>query len=136
MSQISQPVNSFFIVDTEKSLEQASADLQVAVKEHGFGVLAIHDLGQSLRDKGVDFTENCHVFEVCNPHQAANVLMHDMSLNMALPCRISIYTEKGRVRIGMIRPEDFLSKLSTAPELHEVARQVEDSTKAIIKAAA
>jgi uncharacterized protein (DUF302 family) len=126
----------FFIADTAKSFEEACADLQDAVAAHGFGVLAVHDLGDSLRSKGIDFSEKCRVFEVCNPQQAARVLRNDMALAMALPCRISVYTEAGQTRIGMIRPEGMLRSLSSDPELMEVARQVEDATTAMIKAAA
>jgi uncharacterized protein (DUF302 family) len=129
-------MDPFFIADTAKTFEQASADLQASVTAHGFGVMAMHDLGKTLRSKGIDFTEDCHVFEVCNPQQAARVLMHDMSLTTALPCRISVYTEAGQTRIGMIRPEGMLSTLSSDPELMEVARQVDASATAIIRAAA
>lgn len=129
-------MNPYFIVDTDKSFEQASSDLQAAVAAQGFGVLTVLDLGDSLRSKGITFTENCRVFEVCNPGQAAKVLMNDMRLTMALPCRISIYTEAGQTRIGMIRPEGMLLNLSSEPELAEVAREVESSTTAIIQAAA
>ncbi len=131
-----KPMNPFFIADTLKSFEEACADLQTAVAAEGFGVLAVHDLGESLRSKGVSFAENCRVFEVCNPQQAARVLRNDMSLNMALPCRISVYTEAGHTRIGMIRPEDMLRTLSSDPELMDVARQVDVSTTAMIRAAA
>jgi uncharacterized protein (DUF302 family) len=130
------PMNPFFITDTDKTFEEASADLHAAVQVHGFGLLAVHDLGHILRSKGIDFTEDCRVFEVCNPQQAARVLRHDLTLAMALPCRISVYTEAGQTRIGMIRPEGMLSSLSSDPELMEVARQVEASTKAIIQTAA
>ena len=129
-------MNPFFLVDTAKTFEEASADLHAAVEAHGFGLMAVHDLGHTLRSKGIDFSENCRVFEVCNPKQAASVLRSDMILNMALPCRISVYTEAGQTRIGMIRPEGMLSTLSSDPELMEVARQVEDATTAMIKAAA
>ncbi len=129
-------MNPYFIVDTDKSFEQASTDLQIAVAAHGFGVLAVLDLGESLRSKGINFSENCRVFEVCNPKQAAKVLMNDMRLTMALPCRISVYTEAGQTRIGMIRPEGMLLNLSSEPDLIEVAREVESSTTAIIQAAA
>ncbi|CAK6692472.1 DUF302 domain-containing protein [Synechococcus sp. CBW1107] len=129
-------MNPYFIVDTDKSFEQASSDLQAAVAAQGFGVLTVLDLGDSLRSKGITFAENCRVFEVCNPRQAAKVLMNDMRLTMALPCRISIYTEAGQTRIGMIRPEGMLLNLSSEPELAEVAREVESSTTAIIQAAA
>jgi uncharacterized protein (DUF302 family) len=129
-------MNPYFIVDTAKSFEKASADLQLAVAAEGFGVLVVLDLGESLRSKGISFAEQCRVFDVCNPQQAAKVLMNDMKLNMALPCRISVYTEAGHTRIGMIRPEGMLRNLSSEPDLMEVAREVESSATAIIQAAA
>lgn len=128
-------MNPFFQLDTKRPFEEACDALEVAVPAHGFGLLAMHDLAATLRSKGIEFPEQCRVFEVCNPQQAAQVLAADMALNMALPCRISVYTEAGKTRIGMIRPAAMLSALSSDPELAEVARQVEASTMAIIQAA-
>ena len=118
----------YYIVETNKSFEQASTDLDAAVKRHEFGVLHIHDLGATLRSKGIAFEEQCRVFEVCNPAQAAKVLSTDMRLNMALPCRISVYTEKGKTKLGLIKPVEMLSSLSQDPALLEVAKEVEDKT--------
>lgn len=118
----------YYIVDSTKSFDQASADLEAAVTRHGFGVLHIHDLGATLRSKGIPFAEQCRVFEVCNPLQASKVLSTDMRLNMALPCRISVYSEHGQTKLGLIRPVDLLAGLSNDPALAEVAREVEEKT--------
>ena len=118
----------YYIVETEKSFEQAATDLDAAVKKHGFGVLHIHDLGNTLRSKGIAFDEQCRVFEVCNPAQAAKVLAADMRLNMALPCRISVFTEGGKTMIGLIKPVEMLAALSRDPTLLQVAKEVEEST--------
>lgn len=118
----------YYTVETEKSFEQASTDLESAVGRYGFGVLHIHDLGSTLRSKGVAFEEQCKVFEVCNPVQAAKVLSTDMRLNMALPCRISVFTEQGKTKIGLIRPVQMLSALSDDPALVEVSKEVENKT--------
>lgn len=107
----------YYIVDSEKSFKQASDDLDAAVKRNGFGVLHIHDLGETLRGKGVEFAEQCRVFEVCNPKQAAKVMSTDMRLNMALPCRISVFTENGVTKIGLIKPGQMLSHSPTARNL-------------------
>jgi len=61
----------YYIVETQKSFSQASTDLEAAVVRHGFGVLHIHDLGTTLRSKDIAFEEECKIFEVCNPGQAA-----------------------------------------------------------------
>lgn len=68
----------YYIVETDKSFENAVNDLETAVKSHGFGILHIHDLGATLRSKGIEFEEQCKVFEICNPMQAAKVLSIDM----------------------------------------------------------
>ena len=118
----------YYIVETEKSFEQAATDLEEAVKRHGFGVLHVHDLGTTLRSKGISFDEQCKIFEVCNPGQAAKVLATDMRLNMALPCRISVFTETSKTKIGLIRPAEMLSALSQDAALAQTAQEVEEKT--------
>ena len=118
----------YYIVETVKSFEQAAADLDTAVKKHGFGVLHIHDLGNTLRSKGMAFDDQCRVFEVCNPAQAVKVLAADMRLNMALPCRISVFTQGGKTMIGLIKPVEMLAALSQDATLLQVAKEVEQST--------
>ena len=125
-----------FIVETNKSVEQAAADLEAAVKNHKFGVLHVHDLQATLRNKGLDLENACKVFEVCNPHKAQAVLNDDMSLNMALPCRISVWSEQGKTRIGMIQPREMLALLSDSAALAAVADEVETTTRSIIEEAA
>jgi uncharacterized protein (DUF302 family) len=122
----------YYIAKTGKSFEQAAADLEQQVTQLGFGVLHIHDLGATMRSKGVDFAEDCKVFEVCNPQQAAKVLSVDMRLNMALPCRISVYTEGGQTFIGMIEPVEMLSSMSDDASLRAVAEEVQDKTMQMI----
>ncbi len=118
----------YYTVETNKSFEQAATDLDAAVKKHNFGVLHIHDLGNTLRSKGIAFDEQCRVFEVCNPGQAAKVLGADMRLNMALPCRISVFTQQGKTMIGLIKPVAMLAALSKDQALLLVAKEVEDAT--------
>jgi len=118
----------YYVVETAKSFEQAATDLEEAVKRHGFGVLHVHDLGTTLRSKGVAFDGQCKIFEVCNPTQAAKVLAIDMRLNMALPCRISVYTENSKTMVGLIRPAEMLSALSPDAALLQTAKEVEDKT--------
>jgi uncharacterized protein (DUF302 family) len=115
----------YYIVESNKSFEQAAADLDSAVKRNGFGVLHVHDIGNTLRGKGVAFDPQVRVFEVCNPLQAAKVMAADLKLNMALPCRISVYTEGGKTFIGMIKPTAILSSLSQDTSLAMVANEVE-----------
>jgi uncharacterized protein (DUF302 family) len=115
-------------VDSDKTVDQAASDLEAAVLEHGFGVLHTYDLKQTLAKKGVELPQECRILEVCNPRQAARVLGEDMGMNVALPCRISVYQDGGKTRIGMVRPTSLLAGLSDAPGLAGVAEEVEQAT--------
>ncbi len=128
-------MNTRYIAETSKSPAQAVADLQASVKQHGYGVLHIYDLKETLASKGFELPNACHILEVCNPKQAAAVLSADMGMNIALPCRISVYQDGGKVLIGMVRPTVLLSSLSKSEDLKAIAEQVEKDTIAIIEAA-
>jgi uncharacterized protein (DUF302 family) len=126
----------YYIVPTAKSVADAERDLTAAVQKHKFGVLHVHDLKEALTSKGYPLGPQCRVLEVCNPQQAARVLERDMRLNMALPCRISVFEDKGGTQIGTILPTELLRQLSPDRELGEVATAVEATIKAIIDDAA
>ena len=125
-----------FIIDTEKSVEQAATDLAAAVQRHGFGVLHVYDMKDTLKKKGFDLPAECRILEVCNPAQAVKVLTTDMSLNMALPCRVSVYEDNGRTRIGMIPPTQLLGLLSNDSALAATAEEIEAAIKVMIEEAA
>jgi uncharacterized protein (DUF302 family) len=53
-----------------------------------------------------------------------------MDMNLALPCRVSVYSDHGKTKIGMTKPTAMLKALSDSPALARVAEEVEE---AIIK---
>jgi uncharacterized protein (DUF302 family) len=122
----------YYVVSTAKNPADASRDLEASVQKHHFGVLHVHDLKETLTRKGYPLEPECRIFEVCNPQQASRVLERDLRLNMALPCRISVYTEGGETRIGMIEPERMLGTLSKDPALSAIAREVGTATRQMI----
>lgn len=46
-------MDPLFVVETSLGFEQAGSNLEAAVKRHGLGILGIHDIGQTLRSKGM-----------------------------------------------------------------------------------
>lgn len=120
---------------TGKSAAQAAADVQAVAKQHGFGTLHVYNLKETLTSKGFPQTEECFVLEVCNPAQANKVLALDRAMNVALPCRISVYEKEGRTWIGMIRPAAMLALLSESAELKVIADEVEVTMIRIIDGA-
>ena len=124
-----------YIVKSQKSVEQASEDFEAAVSRNGFGVLHTYNLKETLNSKGIPFENELRIFEICNPVRASEVLAADMEMNMALPCRVSIWENEGATSIGMISPSAMLGMLSKAPGLHEIAESVEFSIKTMIEEA-
>ena len=121
-----------YLVNTNKTVEQATTDLQAAVERNGFGVLHMYNLQQTLMNKGVELENDCRILEVCNPHKAKEVLSADMGMNMALPCRVSVYEEDKQTKIGMINPTAILSLLGESEVLSKVATEVEEAIKLMI----
>lgn len=111
-------------VESKKSISQIAQEFEAIAQKHKFGVLAVHDLKAKLNEKGVDFDQNCLIYEVCNPQQAKNVLEINPQLSTALPCRIAIYPEGGGVTLATIRPTAMIEMFET-PELKAVAEEVE-----------
>jgi uncharacterized protein (DUF302 family) len=116
-----------YIVETPKSVEHAVADFEVAVQGHKFGVLDIHHLQETLTKKGVDFPNACQILKICNPQRAKEALTEDMDLNLALPCRVSVYSKGGKTKIGMMKPSAMLKSLSDSPALARVAQEMEEA---------
>ena len=105
-------------------MSEAAADLRVAIEAHYFGLMHIHDLQETMTKKGVEFTHECLIFEVCQPQQAKTVLEANMSVSTALPCRISIYAEGGNTVLATLKPTALLAIFNT-PQLEAVAAEVE-----------
>lgn len=125
-----------YIVESAKSVDQAVAALHEAVPAHGFGILHIHNLKETMAKKGVAFDHDCQILDVCNPGKAKAVLSEDMAMSLVLPCKISVYEEGGKTHIGMVRPSALLGVMSDSPAMASVAAEVEATLIAIISAAA
>lgn len=123
------------IVESRKPLQRVAADLEAAVARHKFGVLGVHDLRAKMAEKGVPFDRECRIFEVCNPHQARTVLERNLEISTALPCRISVYEDRGVTKLATIKPTDMIA-LYPNPELKDVAAEVEETLVAIMEEAA
>ncbi|MEJ6558938.1 MAG: DUF302 domain-containing protein [Candidatus Thioglobus sp.] len=100
------------IKDSQLSVEEVIEKLKEAVPNYKFGILHSYDIKQTLASKGQTLTEECHVFEICNPVVAKNILEMDMDLTSVLPCRISVYTKDGTTKVGMASPTKHIAQLT------------------------
>jgi len=122
-------------MESKKSLDQVCQDLEKSVMANKFGVMAIHNLNETMAKKGVQFGRPCRIYEVCNPHQAKRVLEKNIDISTFLPCRISVFTEGGQVVLTTLKPTELISHFN-APELKPVAQEVEESLTKIMREAA
>ena len=121
-------------IPTEKTVSAAASALQAAVQANHFGVMQVHNLKETMNKKGVEFTRECLIYEVCQPQQAKKVLEANMSVSTALPCRISIYAEGGKTVLATLKPTTLLKMFDT-PKLAGVAQEVEDTIVKIMQEA-
>jgi uncharacterized protein (DUF302 family) len=124
-----------FELESEKSIAEIDRDLRESAAREKFGVIAVHDLKETMRAKGVEYAGECLVYEVCNPHQAKRALEANGAVSTALPCRISVYRSGGQYQIATILPT-ALMKLFGSPELELVAEEVESVLRRMIEDAA
>ena len=122
-------------LSTVKTVSETASALQAAVQANHFGVMQVHNLKETMTKKGVEFSHECLIFEVCQPQQARKVLEQNMSVSTALPCRISIYEEGGKTILATLKPTTLLALFNT-PQLEVVAQEVEDTIVKIMKEAA
>ena len=116
------------------TVQEVVEKLEEAAKANQFGVLGVINLTEKMQAKGVDFVPQCAIVEVCNPVQAKKVLEGNMAVSTALPCRISVYEEAGKVQVATLRPTAVLG-LFGSPDLAPVAQGVEETILRIIDAA-
>lgn len=130
---ISDPLR--YVITSKLSVTEAQERLEAAILAHKFSVLHTYDLKETLQGKGFAQESEVRVLELCNASQAFKVLTADVAMNMALPCRISVWQQEGRTMVGMLRPKALLAMLSKAPALAQVAEEVERQMIAMVDAA-
>jgi hypothetical protein len=47
-------------------IDKIDRDLQGSAAKHQFGVIAVHNLQEMMKKKGVDLAIECRIYEVCN----------------------------------------------------------------------
>jgi uncharacterized protein (DUF302 family) len=111
-------------IKSTKSLDEIERDLKDSAARHQFGVIAMHDLKETLRKKDVELAMECRIYEVCNPQQAKKVLDADGAISTALPCRISVYGTPEHYTLATMRPTEMMQGFAN-PDIEPVAREVE-----------
>ena len=120
---------------TTKSMEEIDRGLHESAAQHKFGVIAVHNLKETMAKKGVEFDGECMIYEVCNPRQAKKVLEENGAVSTALPCRISVFREGDHYKLATLLPTKLMGMFGN-PALEPVAAEVEHVLKAMMDASA
>ncbi|MBB5172307.1 DUF302 domain-containing protein [Texcoconibacillus texcoconensis] len=117
-----------YTVETTNDIQETIESLKVNLQEEKFGVLWELSITDKLQEKGVDFDKPYYVFEVCNPHEAKKLLSASELAGYFLPCKVVVYEEGGKTKIGLPKP----TTLFPLVENDEVKEAAEDIEKRLI----
>lgn len=112
-------------IKSTRDLSEIDRELQTSAAKNKFGVIAVHNLQELMKNKGVELGMECRVYEVCNPVQAKKVLEGEGAISTALPCRISVFGSKGHYTLATMLPTEMMKAFS-APGIQSVAKEVEE----------
>jgi len=94
----------YHVVESSKSFQEILFELAPAVQRLGLNVLAVHDLGALLAQRGNGFDEDYAIYEIIGWRQVEQLLAEDLRSGLLLPWRLAVYTENGATRIGFTLP--------------------------------
>ncbi|MCL6446320.1 MAG: DUF302 domain-containing protein [Alicyclobacillus sp.] len=113
-----------YSVSTTKTVDEAVQSLEAALKDRKFGVLWQMDIPSKLQEKGVEFDKPYRVLEVCNPHEAKQVLTANPMVGYFLPCKVVVYEDQGKTFIGLPKPTTLIGVIGDSG-LMDTAQRVE-----------
>jgi len=116
--------------ETTKEFEKVIEDVQAKVAENGFRVLHIHDVKQTLKDKGFEI-DNYSIVEVCNAKFANCVIEVNKEYGVMMPCKINVYSEEGKTVLLTPEPAEMAARFGMKG-VEDIAKDVDVVLKKII----
>ena len=104
--------------------------IEEATSEAGFRVQHIHDVQETLRQKGFTRTP-MKIVELCNAGYADKALRGDVAVSLFMPCKIVVYEDDGRTVVSALRPA-MISAFFPEAGLEDVATEVDTKVRAIV----
>lgn len=92
-----------YTVPTNKTFAEAVADVQAALTERNFRVQFVHDVQETLAERGFE-REPLTIIETCNAKHAHAVLAADPKIALMLPCPVVVYEQNGERFISTLKP--------------------------------
>ena len=112
-----------------KAVERATEELS----KEGFGVLTTIDVTATLKKK-LDITFKDYVIlGACNPPFAHKALTAEEEIGLLLPCNVIVYEKDGASVVAAFDPMT-ITKVSSNPDLQEIASEIEARLRRVIDA--
>lgn len=119
-----------YTVTTQRDFDSAVLAVQEETAKAGFRVLYIHDVQQTLAEKGFTIPP-MKIIEFCNAKSAYSVLQADVKMGLCLPCKINVYVQDGQTSISGMRPI-ILSQIFPEAQLGTLAEEIDALIKVVI----
>jgi len=121
--------------ETKLNVKSAVEKLAEDLKANKWGVLSFIDVKKILAEKLKIESEDYIILDVCNPGLAHQGLSINKQVGLILPCKIIVYSDKGKTKISLYKPTVALSTASTLAgydKLSKLAMEAEDGLKKVI----
>ncbi len=118
-----------YIVETEKSFDEAVVSVLKAVEEKKWSIFNVYDIKERLKAKGFE-QKPLKIIEICSGKHANQFLNKNKLTSLCMPCKINVLEEDGKVKIIWMNPtiiSQFFPEVS-----QEEAEDVERDIKEIV----
>lgn len=116
-----------YIVETEKSFDEAVVSVLKSVELEGWALFQIYDVKERLAAKGFK-QKPLKIIEICSGKYTNQFLNKNRLISLCMPCKINVLEERGKVKIVGMKPtmiSQFFPEVSPE-EAEEVEKEVKE----------
>ena len=92
-----------YIVETEKSFDEAVVSVLRAVDKKGWALFQVYDVRERLAAKGFS-QKPLKIIEICSGKYANQFLNKNRLISLCMPCKINVLEENEKVKIVGMKP--------------------------------
>ncbi len=124
--------NFIYELKSDKPFDTIVENIETQVAEHKFRVLAVHNVQETLAEKGLE-RGPLKIIEICNAGFAHKALQKDPRVALLMPCKYAVYTEEDKTVVKLLSPT-MISQFLPEAGLDELAGDVDKTMKNILDA--
>ena len=113
-----------FTVRASGTVAETVQKLTEELKKKSFGVLSNIDVRKIIKEKLGEEMDSYVILDVCNPKHAKKALDAHKEVGLVLPCKITIFEDRGKVWVSLYKPTEAIAVLGFE-DLKPLAEEVE-----------